>query len=242
MLKSLSLSLYLYITLLSIVFIRNQNTNKLIVLNDKQFPVFLSAYKNETHYFIITSGEYLIIDIKTGNIERISAERNTYTKYCVFFTDPSNINYMFYDYINGYFLITGITPKFISSDYKFSFSDVTSIIGSMKDINDVIIYGYRTNIILFLYITRKISTYAFTSLKKLTSCKILQNYQKYLCTCNNENDKINFYILLSSGPRLSVDNIYQNPISELNGYIDGYLYDTLNLNNKILCSKKKNNI
>ena len=85
MFKSSSLALNLYITLISIFFIGNQNTNKLIVLNDKPFPVFLSHYKNDTHYFIITSGEYLCIEIKTGNIEKISAESDTYKYYCVFF-------------------------------------------------------------------------------------------------------------------------------------------------------------
>ena len=241
MVKSSSLVLYIYITLITISFINNQNTNKLILLNDKPFPVFLSHYKNETHYFIITSGEYLCIEIKTGNIERISAESDTYKYYCVFFTDPSNNNYMYYDYYPGYLQIIGIIPTFVRPNYQFSFTSPPSIIGSMKDINDAILYGYRPNMIYFLYINNKISANIHTSLKKLTSCKILKNYQKYLCACNSNYDKIDLYIILYSGQRLYSDKYY-NSIPELNGYIDGYLYDTLNLTNKILCAKQKDNI
>ena len=241
MFKSSSLTLNLYITLISIFFINNQNTNKLIVLNDKPFPVFLSHYKNETHYFIITSGEYLCIEIKTGNIERISAEINTYKYYCVFFTDPSNNNYMYYDYYPGYLQIIGIIPTFVRPNYQFSFTSPPSIIGSMEDINDAILYGYRPNMIYFLYIINRISANIIASLKKLTSCKILKNYQKYLCACNSNYDKIDLYILSYYSHSLHSDKYY-NSIPELNGYIDGYLYDTLNLTNKILCAKQKDNI
>ena len=241
MVKSSSLVLYLYITLITISFINNQNTNKLILLNDKPFPAFLSHYKNETHYYIITSGEYLCIEIKTGNIKRISAESDTYKYYCVFFTDPSNNNYMYYDYYPGYLQITGIIPTFVRPNYQFSFTSPPSIIGSMKDINDAILYGYRSNMIYFLYIINRISAYIIASLKKLTSCKILKNYQKYLCACNSNYDKIDLYILSYYSHSLHSDKYY-NSIPELNGYIDGYLYDTLNLTNKILCAKQKDNI
>ena len=241
MFKSSSLALYLYITLISIFFTRNQNTNKLIVLNDKPFPVFLSHYKNETHYFIITSGEYLCIEIKTGNIERISAESDTYKYYCVFFTDPSNNNYMYCEYYPGILQIIGIIPKFVRPNYQFSFASPPSIIGSMEDINDAILYGYRPNMIYFLYIINRISANIIASLKKLTSCKILKNYQKYLCACNSNYDKIDLYVISYYSHSLHSDKYYSS-IPELNGYIDGYLYDTLNLTNKILCAKQKDNI
>lgn len=66
MLKSSSLVLFLYISLISIFFIKNQNANKLKVLNDKPFPIYLSSSKNATHYFIITTEYYRRIFMYTN--------------------------------------------------------------------------------------------------------------------------------------------------------------------------------
>ena len=244
MLKSSSLVLFLYTFLISIFSIRNQNTNRLKVLNDKPFPIYLSSSKNATHYFIITTEESLCIEIKTGNIKRISPKKDSYfsyKSYCLYFTDLSNNDYIYCDHSSGYFRINCYMAKFVSSSIRFYFESVPSIIGSMKDINDVILYGYRTNIIYFLFINNKISPYKTASLKTLTSCKILKNYVKYLCTCNSENDKIILYIIsYYTQINLFIDK-HNDSISELVGYIDSYLYDTLNLTTKILCAKNKDN-
>ena len=40
----------LYFMLTLIFFIKAQDSNQLIELNNKPFPVFLSSTKNETHY------------------------------------------------------------------------------------------------------------------------------------------------------------------------------------------------
>ena len=115
----------------------------------------------------------------------------------------------------------------------------------MKDTSYVIIYVYYSNRISFLYINyndnnRVIrSVVASPDFSKLTSCKILHNTWKYLCTCNRNGDDIILYIIHSSTGDLSVRN-YKYSISELNGYIDAYLYDTLILTTKLLCAKKIN--
>ena len=224
----LYIKILLYTFLISIFSLKNQNANKLKVLNDKPFPIYLSSSKNATHYFIITTEESLCIEIKTGNIKRISPKKDSYfsyKSYCLYFTDLSNIDYIYCDHSSGYFRINCYIAKFVSSSIRFYFESVPSIIGSMKDINDVILYGYRTNIIYFLFINNKISPYKTASLKTLTSCKILKNYVKYLCTCNSENDKIILYIIsYYTQVNLFIDK-HNDSISELVGYIDSYLYD-----------------
>ena len=105
MFKSSSLVLYLYITFISIIYVRNQHTNKLIVLNNKPYPIYLSSSKNTTHYFIITSGESLCIEIKTGNIV-FTAGIDNYESFYVHFTDQSNKDYFYRLASIGYFEIT----------------------------------------------------------------------------------------------------------------------------------------
>ena len=188
MLKSSSLVLFLYTTLISIFFIRSQNTNRLIVLNDKPFPIFLSSSKNETHYFIITSKESLCIEIKTGNIERISSV-NEIKKFYIFFNDHLKNDYIYYAFNTGYYQIFCCNPTFVKSNYQFNGFSL-SVVGSMIETGDVIVYVYQTNYIHFLYVNERKKRSIHTELKQLTSCKILKNNVHYLCTCNNNYDKI----------------------------------------------------
>jgi hypothetical protein len=228
----------LYFMLILIFFIKAQVSNQLIELNNKQFPVFLPSTKNETHYYILTSGESISIEIQTGNIERIPIESSTYYRSCIFFTDSSNVDYMYYDYYRGFLKIDCCPPKLTSTGKKISISTafVLTTIGSMTISNNVILYACTTNNIYFFYMKGTTNPSVNFSIKRLISCKILKYDSRFICTGNIElKDNIVLYILGYTS-RFYVEN-YNTTL--FNGYYDGYLYDTSDLNNKILCAQLK---
>ena len=228
--------------MLTLIFIiKAQVSNQLIELNNKPFPVFLFSTKNETHYYILTSGESVSIEIQTGNIERIPKESSTYHRYCIFFTDSSNDDYMYYDYTRGFLKIDCCPPTITYTGKKISISTsfVPTTVGSMTISNNVIIYAYTTNYIYFFYMTGSINPSVNYSIKRLISCKILKYNSRFICIGNIElKDNIALYII-SYTSRLYVEN-YNTTL--FNGYYDGYLYDTSDLNNKILCAQLKDKI
>ena len=228
--------------MLTLIFIiKAQVSNQLIELNNKQFPVFLPSTKNETHYYILTSGESISIEIQTGNIERIPIESSTYYRSCIFFTDSSNVDYMYYDYYRGFLKIDCCPPKLTSTGKKISISTafVPTTIGSMTISNNVILYACMTNNIYFFYMKGTTNPSVNFSIKRLISCKILKYDSRFICTGNIElKDNIVLYILGYTS-RFYVEN-YNTTL--FNGYYDGYLYDTSDLNNKILCAQLKDKI
>ncbi len=77
------------------------------------------------------------------------------------------------------------------------------------------------------------------SIKRLISCKILKYDSRFICTGNIENkDNIVLYIIRYTNS-FYVQNCNYTLFS---GYYDGYLYDTSDLNNKILCAQLKDKI
>ena len=188
----------LYFMLTLIFFIKAQDSNQLIELNNKPFPVFLSSTKNETHYYILTSGESVSIEIQTGNIERISTESSTYYRSCIFFTDSSNVDYMYYDYNRGFLKIGGSPPQITSTgkSIRISTSFVPTTVGSMTISNNVIIYAYMTNNIYYFYMQGTTNPSVNYSIKRLTSCKILKYDSRFICTGNLDNkDNVILYII-----------------------------------------------
>ena len=163
-----------YFMLTLIFFIKTQVSNQLIELNDKPFPVFLSSTKNETHYYIFTSGESVSIEIQTGNIARISTESSTYN---------SNVDYMYYNYQRGFLKIDCCPPKIISTGKTISISTgfVPTTVGSMTISSNVIIYAYTTNYIYFFYMQGTTNPSVNYSIKRLTSCKILKYNSRFIC-------------------------------------------------------------
>ena len=77
------------------------------------------------------------------------------------------------------------------------------------------------------------------SIKRLTSCKILKYNSRFICIGNIDfKDNIILYFIGYTS-RFYVEN-YNTTL--FNGYYDGYLYDTSDLNNKILCAQLKDYI
>ena len=113
--------------------------------------------------------------------------------------------------------------------------------GNIKANSDVIFFGYRTNYIHFIFITNSLSSDTYhvsCQLKRLISCKTIDS-AKYFCIGNIDGkDNLVLYFIFHA------TQLYINTFNSslFNGYKDGYLYDTLNLTNKILCGKKANNI
>ena len=233
MFKNFSGVLFLYMILFSIFNIRAQDNNNLIKLNNKPFPIFLSSLKNETHYFILTSGESLCIEIKTGNIVRIP-NSNTYENFCFFYLDLSNSAYK-YCGLDKFHRIDCCPPEFIHGNIFPNGQPI--LIGSMKDSNDIILYGYLYTSIYFFYKEKGKTPNVSVSLKSLRSCKILINTSRYICIGNEDNrNNLILYIIKYLNDNYLYKEKYNSSLFA--GYLDGYLYDTLDLNNKILCAKK----
>ena len=260
--KNLYILKILIIIICSILSSKEETINNPVKISDHSNPIIL---QDGQQYYIYTSGEVIIINKETGEVE----SRNTfgtYSKPFIFPIDESNNKFIYSK--NAFYQLTSVTSYSILTLPYINYPNNDNFVGYIKEKeyegptlaesalighrckinkNEIIIYGKRNaNSIIFSFILNENSdSFNVQAIEDQISCKSLQSAE-YVCAAIYNQMVYLYIIVYVTYLQLVVDKCKLNliktfQVEPLNTHTQVTLYDT-NINSyKMICAKNLNN-
>ena len=253
------------IIIINFVHLSKQETiNNPVKISDYSNP---AIYQTTTNYYLITSGEKIILNNETC-MKELNTTFAIYSSPYALCSDESNNYYIFSR--NGEdrkcYLINS-NGEILTSYESYYFPNSNTFIGYLKESkyvpssltigkrceipeNEIIIYGKnQTNILLFTYLekSKMYSILLDSSFEDKIICKTYTSAE-YICALS-KNDQISIVALvLKVKTQLNLLNNECNfegteiIITSMDCHTEVQLYDLPEISDKILCAKNKNNL
>jgi len=232
--------------LFNILFIQTNLEIKVnpIFLIEKQYPYILSTNDNG-YYYLVAKDINLKIDKESGSIVSESENNFRVLYNDLYIADNQYNNYLYSHTLKNYYhIIYNPQINFQETNIVAQLDqdlDSLTLVGSIPQNNDFIIYGYTTDYLLFLRQSQiHPATAQIICIGNHLSCKFI-NDDKYICTMIINNNLVIYLFNYAPGDTMLVILDAYNSFRFLDYENSGMavlsigLYDTDNSNIKLLC-------
>ena len=233
--------------LINIIFISNQIIRKgiIIIKDGLTNPIIFDA--NAQNFNVISSGELFVIDKKTNEI-KYQDDSEIFGPPYLLYMDKTK-NYFLLANGNHYKINLNEQNEVISLSRYASLENIFDYLGYIiqkystdndEEIDDVIVYGKNGSEIYIYYIDENrvyIANYVFPENieNNYLSCKLIDK-DIFICSFHTYNSfRISIFIC-NRDSKICDERIYLS--YSPSEYFNGFLFDTLDTNVKVLCSNK----